>query len=62
VPNSDPPRVEDRARARFAVAGEWISRIEDVTQLVKRIDALRKQGDFEHAGRLLPEERVYGSR
>jgi Domain of unknown function (DUF4291) len=41
-------------------AGEWISRIEDVTPLVKRIDALRTQGDFEHAGRLLPDERVYG--
>lgn len=43
-------------------ASEWISRIEDVTPLVKRIDALRTQGDFEHAGRLLPDERVYGSR
>lgn len=44
-----------------AYATEWISAIEDVTPLVKRIDALRRAGEWEHAARLLPEERVYAA-
>lgn len=42
-----------------AYALEWVQRIEDVTPLVHRIDALRRAGDFDHARRLLPVEREY---
>jgi hypothetical protein len=42
-----------------AYATEWIARIEDVTPLVKRIAALRTQGNFAAAERLLPPERAY---
>jgi Domain of unknown function (DUF4291) len=40
-------------------ATEWIARVEDVTGLVKRIDAHRKGGEYEKAQRLLPVERPY---
>jgi hypothetical protein len=40
-------------------ATKWVHCIEDVTPLVKRIDALRRAGDFEGAARLLPAEAVY---
>lgn len=42
-----------------AYATEWLVGIDDVTPLVKRIDALRRQGAWEAAARLLPEERPY---
>lgn len=45
-----------------AYALEWVQGIDDVTPLVKRIDALRREGRFDHAERLLPEEREYALR
>ncbi|MFT3837139.1 MAG: DUF4291 domain-containing protein [Myxococcaceae bacterium] len=44
-----------------AYATEWIVRVEDVTALVKRLDALRKRGDHSAAAKLLPVERPYQS-
>jgi hypothetical protein len=40
-------------------ATRWVQRIEDVTALAHRLDALRSAGDFTHAQRLLPVERPY---
>lgn len=40
-------------------ATTWVHGIEDVTPLVKRLDALRREGDFARAADLLPVERVY---
>ncbi|MFZ5441298.1 MAG: DUF4291 domain-containing protein [Myxococcota bacterium] len=40
-------------------ATEWIARLDDVTPLVHRIAALRSEGAWDHAERLLPRERVY---
>jgi hypothetical protein len=40
-------------------ATEWIDGIEDVTPLVKKLAALRGEGDYERATALLPVERVY---
>ena len=37
---------------------KWVHAIEDVTPLVKRIDALRQFGDFEGAEARLPLERA----
>ncbi len=42
-----------------AFALEWVQRIDDVTPLVKRLDALRREGRFDQAERLLPVERRY---
>ncbi|MFO0593695.1 MAG: DUF4291 domain-containing protein [Myxococcaceae bacterium] len=42
---------------RYAL--DWTTAIEDVTPLVRRIDALRREGRWDHAARLLPAERVY---
>ncbi|MDP1826586.1 MAG: DUF4291 family protein [Archangium sp.] len=47
-----------RALAR-EYATTWVHRIEDVTPLVKKLDALRREGDFARAADLLPVERVY---
>lgn len=38
---------------------EWVTAIEDVTELAQRIDRLRREGRHEHAARLLPVERPY---
>ena len=40
-------------------ATEWISSIEDMTPLVKKLAALRREGEFERAAALLPVERIY---
>lgn len=40
-------------------ASEWIKEIKDLTPLVAKIARLRKEGKFEEAKRLLPNERVY---
>lgn len=47
-----------RAVAR-RYATEWISSIEDVTPLVKKLAVLRRAGDFVRAAALLPVERIY---
>lgn len=47
-----------RAVAR-EYASDWIDAIEDVTPLVKKIDALRRLGSFEDAEAILPAERSY---
>lgn len=38
---------------------EWIVSISDMTPLVKKLRDLRRTGNYEAAGRLLPPERVY---
>lgn len=43
--------------AEYATA--WVSRITDVTPLVKRLAALRREGAWQRAARLLPAERRY---
>jgi hypothetical protein len=40
-------------------ATQWISAIEDVTPLVKKLALLRREGEFARAAALLPVERVY---
>ena len=40
-------------------ATKWIHRIEDLTPLVKKLAALRREGEFDRAAALLPRERVY---
>lgn len=42
-----------------AYASEWIVGVDDVTKLVKRIDELRRRGEWDGAAKLLPVERVY---
>lgn len=42
-----------------AYATEWIARIEDVTALVHRLGALRREGEWARVERNLPEERPY---
>jgi hypothetical protein len=38
---------------------EWISQIVDYTPLTKKINALRKQGKYKEAKKLLPKEKLY---
>jgi hypothetical protein len=47
-----------RAHARD-YATTWVHALEDVTPLVKTLDALRRAGEWERAAALLPVERVY---
>ncbi|MGV3622703.1 MAG: DUF4291 domain-containing protein [Archangium sp.] len=42
-----------------AYAREWIIGIDDVTKLVKRIDELRRRGEWDGAAKLLPVERPF---
>lgn len=42
-----------------AYALEWVQRIEDVTPLVRKLAALRRDGEWEMVERLLPVERDY---